>query len=50
MDISIDIVVAAERIDSVRLLSITSISLEKRFIIRPRGVVSKKDIGARRMR
>lgn len=25
-------------------------SLENRFVIRPRGVVSKKDIGARRTR
>lgn len=34
------------RIASVKLLSIVSTSLEKRFVIRPRGVVSKKDIGA----
>jgi len=38
------------RIASVRLLSITSTSREKRFVMRPRGVVSKKDIGARRTR
>jgi len=31
-------------------LSTTSISLENRFKILPRGVVSKKDIGERRMR
>ncbi len=43
-------VVAATRIDSVRLLSIMSISLDKRFIMRPRGVVSKNEIGARRTR
>jgi hypothetical protein len=35
---------------SVKLLSITSTSREKRFVMRPRGVVSKKDIGARRTR
>lgn len=35
---------------SVRLLSITSTSREKRFVIRPSGVVSKKDIGARSAR
>lgn len=33
-------------IASVRLLSMTSTSREKRFVMRPRGVVSKKDIGA----
>ncbi len=31
------------------LASNTSMSLEKRFIIRPSGVVSKNDIGARRI-
>ena len=31
---------------SDRLLSITSTSREKRLVIRPRGVVSKKDMGA----
>lgn len=41
-------------IDNIRnvlgnLSSITSISLLKRFIIRPTGVVSKKDIGDRRI-
>ena len=35
-------------IASVRLLSMESTSLEKRFVMRPKGVVSKKDIGARR--
>jgi hypothetical protein len=35
------------RIESVIVLSRTSISLLKRFVIRPRGVVSKNDIGAR---
>lgn len=34
------------RIASVKLLSIVSTSLEKRFVMRPRGVVSKKLIGA----
>jgi hypothetical protein len=38
------------RIASVRLLSIMSVSFENRFVIRPRGVVSKNDIGARRVR
>jgi len=36
-------------IASVKLLSITSTSFENRLTIRPRGVVSKKDIGARRV-
>lgn len=36
------------RIESVSWLSMTSISLEKRLVMRPRGVVSKKDMGARR--
>jgi hypothetical protein len=34
------------RIASVRLLSMTSTSRENRFVIRPRGVVSKNAIGA----
>lgn len=38
------------RIASVRKLSIVSTSLENRFVMRPRGVVSKKDIGARSVR
>ena len=38
------------RIASVKLLSIVSTSREKRFVIRPRGVVSKKDMGARSTR
>jgi len=37
-------------IASVKLLSITSTSREKRFVILPSGVVSKKDIGARSVR
>ena len=37
-------------IASVRLLSMVSTSREKRFVIRPRGVVSKNDIGARSTR
>jgi hypothetical protein len=37
-------------IASVRLLSMTSTSRENRFVMRPRGVVSKKDIGALRAR
>ena len=36
--------------ESERLLSIVSTSLENRFVILPRGVVSKKDIGARSTR
>jgi len=36
------------RIASVKLLSIVSTSFANRFVILPRGVVSKKDIGARR--
>ena len=35
---------------SVKLLSMTSTSREKRLVIRPRGVVSKNDIGARSAR
>jgi hypothetical protein len=35
------------RIESVIVLSRTSISLLNRFVMRPSGVVSKKDIGAR---
>ena len=35
------------RMASVRLLSMVSMSLAKRLVIRPRGVVSKNDIGAR---
>ncbi len=50
MDSSVEMVVPADRIDSVSWLSITSISLEKRFIIRPSGVVSKNETGACRMR
>jgi hypothetical protein len=38
------------RIESVIVLSKTSISLLKRFVIRPSGVVSKNDMGARRTR
>lgn len=34
------------RIASVRLLSMTSTSFEKRLTMRPMGVVSKNDIGA----
>ena len=37
-------------IESVMVLSRTSISLLKRFVMRPRGVVSKNDMGARRTR
>ena len=33
-------------VDDGIVISTTSMSLENRFIIRPRGVVSKKDIGA----
>ena len=35
---------------TVRLLSIMSTSFEKRLVMRPKGVVSKKDIGARSTR
>jgi hypothetical protein len=38
------------RIASVRLLSMISMSFENRFVMRPNGVVSKNDIGARRVR
>ena len=38
-----------ERMDRGIVSSITLMSLENRFKIRPRGVVSKKDIGERRM-
>lgn len=38
------------RIASVRKLSIVSTSLENLFVIRPSGVVSKNDIGARSVR
>lgn len=38
------------RIASVSVLSMTSISLENLFVILPRGVVSKKDMGARNTR
>ena len=37
-------------IASVKLLSMTSTSRENRFVIRPSGVVSKKDMGARKVR
>lgn len=37
-------------IESVIVLSSTSISLLKRFVMRPRGVVSKNDMGARSTR
>lgn len=37
-------------IESVMVLSNTSMSLLKRFVMRPSGVVSKNDIGARRTR
>ena len=49
-DMIIDIVMKYIRIESVRLLSITSMSLENRLVMRPSGVVSKNDIGARRTR
>jgi hypothetical protein len=49
-----DIIIAKVKryilIASVRLLSMTSTSRENRFVMRPRGVVSKKDIGALRAR
>lgn len=52
--LKIEMIIARVRVyilkASVRLLSITSTSREKRFVIRPRGVVSKKEIGARRAR
>ena len=35
---------------SDKLLSMTSTSRENRFVMRPKGVVSKKDIGARSAR
>ena len=38
------------RMASDKLLSITSTSREKRLVIRPSGVVSKKDMGARSAR
>jgi hypothetical protein len=38
------------RVASVRTLSMVSTSFPKRLMIRPNGVVSKKDIGARRTR
>lgn len=38
------------RIASESELSITSTSREKRLVIRPSGVVSKKDMGARKTR
>ena len=37
------------RIKFGRMLSMVSISLEKRFRMRPMGVVSKKHMGERRM-
>jgi hypothetical protein len=35
---------------SVKLLSMISASFENRFVMRPSGVVSKNDIGARKVR
>ena len=50
IDVIIPIVKRYMRMLSVRVLSMVSTSREKRFVMRPRGVVSKNDIGARKVR
>jgi len=54
MSAKTDVIIASVKkyilMASVKVLSITSTSLENRFVIRPNGVVSKKDIGALRAR
>ena len=49
-EMKVVIVTTKVRIASVRSLSMTCMSVERRSVMWPVGVVSKKDIGARRTR